>query len=264
MTHAAELIPSISMATNEGYNDPAARAPKAATPAPPSVRNARSSRCSRRDLWGTILVSDVPVYIGAQFNPLCAQRLGSAAPRRSGATTRTSRIQGTWYSAALADALAKETCSPTRSTSTRASARTSRSTTASDGITPAGQLSFLDVVMHEFGHCLGFQNFEDEGSGNSRAAFPTCIRSSPTTTRRALFWPQHDGRAARAASGVNYGKVCSRARTRHRRSALVLDPRIAFRVTTGGATGEYSFGTASFGAPVTPANFNGHGGRRLR
>src|SRR3546814_16460097 len=34
-----------------------------------------------------------------------------------------------------------------------------------DGNTPAGQVSFLDVVMHEFGHGLGFQNFENEAAG---------------------------------------------------------------------------------------------------
>ena len=50
-----------------------------------------------------------------------------------------------------------------------------------DGNTPAGSINFLDVVMHEIGHGLGFQGFDDMTTGAFFAG------SSPTSIRATCF-----------------------------------------------------------------------------
>ena len=256
MTHAAELIPVNLDGTNEGYNDPAARAPEGGNPGTTIGAQRQIVALFAADLWGTILVSDVPVYIGAQFNPLAPNVLGSAGATQIWSDHPNFPFQGTWYSAALADALAKEDLQPNAIDINSRFSSDFAFYYGLDGTTPAGQLSFLDVVMHEFGHGLGFQNFEDEGSGQFTSGIPDVYSQFTYDNTQGAFWPSMTV-AQRAASGVNYGKVVFTGENTVHGAALLLDPRIAFRVTTGGATGEYSYGTASFGAPVTPTNFNG-------
>jgi hypothetical protein len=256
MVHAADLIPVNFDGANEGYNDPTPRAPEGGNPATTIGGQRQIVAQFAADLWGTILVSDVPVYIGAQFNPLAPNVLGSAGATQIWRDHPSFPFAGTWYSAALADSLAGIDFRPGFTDISSQFSSDFAFYYGLDGNTPAGQLSFLDVVMHEFGHGLGFQNFEDEASGNFSSGFPDAYSQFTYDNTQGLFWPQMTV-AQRAASGINYGKVVFTGANAVAGSALVLDPRIAFRVTSGVATGEYSFGTASFGAPVSPANFNG-------
>ena len=58
---------------------------------------------------------------------------------------------------------------------------------------------------------------------------------------------------------LNYGNVVFDGASATAGAALVLGPRTGFRVTApAGIAGDYAFGTASFGAPATPANFAGN------
>ena len=73
---AAEVIPVNFDDPGEGYNDP--------TPVAPVGGNPGTTRGQQRwivaqfaaDLWGSVLQSDVPIFVGAQFNPLGANVLG--------------------------------------------------------------------------------------------------------------------------------------------------------------------------------------------
>ena len=108
------------------------------------------------DLWGSVLQSSVPVYVGAQFTPLGANVLGSAGASFIFRNEPEFPVQNTWFSSALADALTGRDLNPGF---TDIGSNFSTDFTfyyGLDGNTPAGQTSFLDVVMHEFGHGLGF------------------------------------------------------------------------------------------------------------
>src|SRR3546814_8025903 len=73
---AAEIVPVNFDDPGEGYNDP--------TPALPVGGNPGTTLGEQRlivaqfaaALWGSVLKSDLPVFAGAQFNPLGANVLG--------------------------------------------------------------------------------------------------------------------------------------------------------------------------------------------
>src|SRR3546814_318298 len=122
---------------------------------------------------------------------------------------------------------------------------------------PAGQISFLDVVMHEFGHGLGFQNFENEATGAFLADRQDIYSVFTFDNTAGKYWTQMTD-LERQASAINYGKVVFDGARATLGAGLTLDPRTAFRATAPAAlAGEYEYGTASFGPAITPANFSG-------
>lgn len=254
---AAEVVPVNFDDPGEGYNDP--------TPAMPVGGNPGTTVGEQRlivarfaaDLWGAVLQSDVPVFVGAQFNPLGANVLGSA-----GATFVFSNFPGagvadTWYSSALADALAGEDLQPGFIDINSQFSSDFTFYYGLDGNTPAGQVNFLDVVMHEFGHGLGFQNFENEAAGTFLAGTQDIYSTFTFDNSTGKRWTEMSV-AERQASALNYGKVVFDGPSAVAGAALTLGPRTAFRVAAPPAiAGDYDFGTASFGPAATPANFSG-------
>ncbi|MUV13265.1 PA domain-containing protein [Noviluteimonas gilva] len=256
MAHAGDIVPVNFDDPNEGYNDTTAAAPVAGNPGTSLGQQRQIVAQFAADLWGTILVSDVPVYVGAQFNPLAPNVLGSA-----GATYIFSDFPGavpnTWYSAALAESLVGEDLTEGDIDIISQFSSNFAFYYGLDGNTPAGQLSFLDVVMHEFGHGLGFQNFESEATGQFQSGIPDIYSRFTYDNTQNLFWPQMTV-AQRQASALNYGNVVFTGAAAVNGAALTLGPRTGFRVTApAGVAGFYEYGTASFGAAPTPANFNG-------
>src|SRR3546814_10660728 len=81
-----------------------------------------------------------------------------------------------------------------------------------DGDTPAGQISFLDVVMHEVGHGLGFQNFENEATGAFLADRQDIYSVFTFDNTAGKYWTQMTD-LERQASAINYGKAVFDGRT---------------------------------------------------
>lgn len=254
---AAEVIPVNFDDPGEGYNDPTPVAPVGGNPGTTRGQQRQIVAQFAAELWGSVLQSNVPIFVGAQFSPLGPNVLGSA-----GASTVWSDFGGpivpnTWYSSALADAIANVDLNPGF---TDIGSNFSSDFTfyyGLDGQTPTGQVNFLDVVMHEFGHGLGFQNFENEGNGTFLQGVPDIYSTFTFDNTTGKFWTQMSI-AERQASALNYGKVVFTGASATNGAGLILDPRTAFRVTApAGIAGEYEYGTAGFGAAVSPANFTG-------
>ena len=256
-TSAAEIVPINFDDPGEGYND--------ATPATPVGGNPGTTVGEQRqivaqfaaNLWGGVLVSDVPVYVGAEFNPLDPDVLGSAGASFIFRNFTNAAVPDTWYSAALAEA---RSGIDLNSQYVDISSRFSSTFTfyyGLDGNTPAGQVNFLDVVMHEFGHGLGFQNFENEATGAFSSGyadiFSTFIYDNTTGKR----WTQMTI-AECQASALNYGDVVFDGASATAGAGLILGPRTTFRVTAPGAVaGDYANGFTLFGPAPTPTNFGG-------
>ncbi|KGQ19099.1 Serine protease [Lysobacter dokdonensis DS-58] len=257
MAHAGDIIPVNFDDPGEGYNDPAALAPAGGNPGTSVGEQRRIVAQFAADLWGTVLVSDVPVYVGAQFNPLAPNVLGSAGATFIFRDFDGAAFPGTWYSAALAESLTGEDLTEGEIDIISQFSSTFAFYYGLDGNTPAGQLSFLDVVMHEFGHGLGFQNFENEATGQFQSGFPDVYSQFTFDNSTGQFWPAMSV-PQRQASAINYGNVVFTGANAKTGAALTLGPRTGFRVTApAGVAGFYEYGTASFGALPTPANFSG-------
>jgi hypothetical protein len=254
---AADIVPVNFDDPGEGYNDPTPATPVAGNPGTTIGEQRRIVAQFAADLWGSVLVSNQPVFVGAQFNPLGANVLGSAGATFVFSDFAPGIVADTWYSSALADAISGTDLEPGFIDISSQFSSDFDFYYGLDGNTPAGQVSFLDVVMHEFGHGLGFQNFENEANGTFLAGRQDIYSVFTHDNTTGKLWTQMTN-LERQASAVNYGKVVFVGARATLGAGLTLDPRTAFRATAPAAlVGEYEYGTASFGPPITPANFSG-------
>jgi hypothetical protein len=254
---AAELVPVNFDDPGEGYNDPTPAAPVGGNPGTSIGEQRQIVAQFAADLWSAVLVSNQPIYVGAQFNPLAPNVLGSAGASFIFRNFPNAGVANTWYSAALADSLADADLNPGYTDIGSQFSSNYNFYYGLDGNTPAGQLSFLDVVMHEFGHGLGFQNFENEATGAFQSGIPDIYSTFTYDNSTNKRWTQMSV-SERVASALNYGNVVFDGANATHTSQLVLGPRTGFRVfAPAGAAGDYPYGTAAFGPAAGAANFAG-------
>lgn len=254
---AADIIPVITDPAGFGYNETTPVAPVAGNPGTTRGEQRRIVANYAANLWGSVLESNVPIYVQARFLSLAPGVLGSAGTVTVHSDFPNAPRADTWYHAALADSLAGVDLSPTTF-----DIRSQFSTNFTfyyglDGNTPAGLVNFLDVVMHEYAHGLGFSSFANAATGalflGRKDTYNVFAYHNPT----AKFWPQMTD-AERQAAVVDYGNVVFTGERSTAGAQALLAPRRDFRVLSPAAVaGNYGFGTAFFGPAITNANFTG-------
>ena len=254
---AADIIVVNLDGANEGYNDATVVAPVGGNPATTRGLQRQYVAAYAAQLWGSILKSEQPIYIAAQFNPLGANVLGSAGSVTVHANFTNVPVTGVWYNAALADAISGIDLAPTSYDISSQYSSDFPFYYGLDDNTPVGQINFLDVVMHEFGHGLGFQNFENEAAGTFLNGVPDIYSVFTYDNTAGKYWTQMTV-AQRQASALNYGNVVFTGPNAKAGAALILDDRKDFRVTApASVAGNYSYNTVPFGPAVTGSNFSG-------
>ena len=129
-----------------------------------------------------------------------------------------------------------------------------------DGKTPAGQVNFLNVVMHELGHGLGVQGFLNKSTGalNGGISDPYTYYAYDNVLNKGF---ESMTSAERALAMRTPGRTVWRGGNVNRNAALLLDDgyrETVLRATAPAAVaGDYSFYTAAFGPAATTANFSG-------
>ena len=261
---AANIVLVNMNAPDVGLNDPAPAAPVGGNPGTSVGEQRRIAYQFAADLWGAVLESDVDINVRAQFTPLNCDAtsgvLGSAGTRQIFGDFPNG-IDGVAYGGALANALAGEDLDPVEdeinsnfnaNLGSPGCLETSGWYYGLDGNTPAGMINFLDVVMHEIGHGLNFQGFYNLASGAPVAPGYTDIYSSYVYDNASgQAWSQMSN-AQRVVAAKAGGLVWTGANV-NAQVPMALAPKVAL---TLGAS-EFEYGTAEFGAPATPANFNG-------
>jgi hypothetical protein len=179
---AADLVLiSGDTGTGLGLDDPTPKAPEGFNPGATLGAQRTIAYQFAMDLWGSVLQSDATVYVGASFQPLActptSATLGSAGTTFVFSDFAPGIVADTWYPSALADAIAGGDLNPgfidINSRFNGDIGVNPNCLTGADwyygldGKTPAGKINFLNVVMHELGHGLGFQGF----TGSSGAFF---------------------------------------------------------------------------------------------
>jgi hypothetical protein len=255
--HGAELVPVIFDGEDEGYNDTTPATPIGGNPGTTLGEQRRIVAQFAADLWGAVLVSEQPVFIGAQFNPLGANVLGSAGATSVHANFAPGIVADTWYSSALADAISGIDQNPGVIDINSQFSSDFNFYYGLDDNTPVGTINFLDVVMHEYGHGLGFQNFENEANGTFLSGRQDIYSVFTFDNTTGKFWTEMTI-AERRASAINDGNVVFTGASATAGAKLILDPLTLLRVTApAGIADNYRFGAASFGPTPTSANFNG-------
>ena len=168
-----------------GFNDPTPRAPIGGNPGTTVGQQRINAFQKAADLWGATLDSPATIRILATFEPLtCTSTsavLGSAGPIYGWSNT-PGAIPGVWYGEALANKLAGfdlnppgDPSDPYNGADIRARFNSSIGTvagclTGSDwyyGLdnNHGGNTDLVTVLLHEFGHGLGFSSFVSRPGG---------------------------------------------------------------------------------------------------
>lgn len=250
---AADVVP---VYFGTGYFDTTPVAPVGGNPGTTRGEQRRIAAQYGAALWGSVLKSEVPILVGAQFTSLGPGILGSAGSNGAFVNIPNGK-PGVVYGMALADALAGFDLGPGR-----VDINTNFSTNFAfyyglDGKAPAGLTNFLDVIMHEYAHGLGFASFANVSTGALIAGFPDAYNVFAYHNPSAKFWPQMTN-AERQAAVLDYGNVVFTGPRATAGAQMLLGERRDFRVTApGSVAGNYSYGAAFFGPAITTANFTG-------
>jgi hypothetical protein len=271
---AANIIIVNTDGPGEGFNDP--------TPAAPVGGNNGTTLGQQRlnafqfaaDVWGSILTSQVPIYIQASFDPLACTAtgatLGAAGAIQIFANFPGREYDNTWYHVALANKLAGADLAPGANGSDADDiVAFFNSNLGKPGCLvgsgfylglDANHGNFIDlatVLLHEFGHGLGFANFVTETSGAQPAGLTDIFATYTLDTTTGKHWPQMTAAEIRASAintnhvvwdGINVTAAVP--------SFLQFGTPLLTAISPA-SLGTYRIGTAAFGPVITAPGITG-------
>jgi hypothetical protein len=263
---AATLVIVNLNAPGVGFNDP--------TPATPVGGNSGATVGAQRliafqraaDLWGATLTSTVPVRIGATFEPLsCTANsavLGSAGAIEIFSDFPNAPRTNTWYPSALASKLAGTDQATEDNPHIRA--RFNSRLGAADCLAGSGfylglddnfgsQIDLVTVLLHEFGHGLGFQTFTDDETGAEIQGIPSIWDYFLLDNRNNKLWANMTD-AERVASAISGNGLSWNGPNVTASVPQVLAPISSLGISgtaAGDAAGNYAVGDASFGPALS-------------
>lgn len=142
------------------------------------------------EIWGSILVSDVPIKVSVSWFPLGASALGVTFPngRRDfpGAP-----VASTWYASCLANSIAGNELNPGEDDINVYLNASTNWYLGLDGNTPAGQYDLVTIALHELGHGLGFVGLAKKSG--SEGSFGQVLLSDFAPLITTFPWPEQEG-----------------------------------------------------------------------
>jgi len=264
---AAATITIINMdGAGEGFNDPTPAAPVGGNPGTTVGQQRLLCFQQAANVWGSLLTSSVPIVVQAAFNPLTctatSATLGSAGPRFAEINDPSFEFQGYWYHEALAckqagvDLVLPGDAGPGDNGSD-INAQFNSNIGQAGCLTGSGwyygfdhnEGAFIDllaVLLHEFGHGLGFSTLTSGSTGNYFSGSPAVWDKFLYDETTALHWDQNTG-AQRIASAINTNKLLwdGAEVTAVASSFLSHSPEV---VASG--VGTFSANAAAFGPPA--------------
>lgn len=249
-----------------GFND--------ATPVAPVGGNTGTTLGEQRliaftyaaNLWGATLTSNVPIVINAQFTALSctanSATLGSAGATRVYSDFAAGIKPATWYSYALANKIngAEVDEAPGPQINARFNSNLGQANCLAGSPFYLGldgnhgtAVDFVEVLLHEMGHGIGFQTFTNGSTGAPFFGQPSVWDHFLLGTAANKLWVSMTD-AERAASAISInGLVWTGANVNSAVPNVLRTGTAALTVggaAAGAAAGVYAVGEASFGSPV--------------
>jgi hypothetical protein len=271
---ASATIVIINMdSAGEGFNDPTPAAPVGGNPG--TTVGAQRLNCFTQaaNTWGAILTSGVTIQIQAAFNPLTCTAtsavLGSAGPRFVEFGAPGLEFANVWYHEALA---CKEAGSdltpfgdpglPPGDNGSDINAQFNSNLGQTGCLTGSGWyygfdhnegalIDLLAVLLHEFGHGLGFSTTTSGTTGNflnGPPALPSVFDKFLFDETTGLHWDQNTA-AQRVASAINTNNLTWNGQQTNFQAPLFLSHAPELGVPFG--SGVLSGNAASFGGAIT-------------
>jgi PA domain-containing protein len=238
-----------------GFNDP--------TPAAPVGGNTGTTLGEQRlnvfafaaNIWEQTLQPRTDIFVIAQFAPLGPNVLGSAGATFVFRNFPGAEYPDTWYTSAEADHLNGADLNPGFADIQATFATGFPFYFGFDG--NEGPLTdLLPVVLHELGHGLGFANFANEATGTLFQGGKDIYSQYTVDVTTNKLWNDMTD-AERQASAINVRKVSWSGINVKKDVPKVLSPGEPFVRINGASPQLLSFGTAAFGAALTPAGITG-------
>ncbi|HEY9066249.1 MAG TPA: PA domain-containing protein [Burkholderiaceae bacterium] len=258
-------------AAGVGFNDPTPVAPLGGNPGTTLGQQRLNAFQYAASVWGSQLDSSVEIKILATFEPLTCTAtsavLGSAGPRDVEADFAGAPVPGTWYHVALANKLAGTDLFTAAVDPSGGGAEIRARFNSRLGLfanclpgSPfylgldnqhGNAIDLVTVLLHEFGHGLGFSTVTDGTTGAYLAGLPSIYDVFAFDNTQAKSWVQMTD-AQRAASAINPRQLVWTGANVTTAAPNVLSfgtPQLQVNAPSAIA-GLYLAGAASFGAPL--------------
>jgi hypothetical protein len=244
----------------EGFNDPTPAAPVGGNTGTTVGQQRLNCFTHAASIWGSILTSPVPINIQAAFNPLTCTAtsavLGSAGPLTVNQNNPAFEFQGYWYHAALAN---KEAGTDQDPSGADINAQFNSNLGQTNCLTGSGWyygfdhnegalIDLVDVLLHEFGHGLGFSTLTSGSTGSYFTSAPSVWDKFLYDEGTSLHWDQMTA-TQRAASAINTNNLTWDGSVVKATAPTFLAnaPELVVPFGSGSLTGN----TASFGGAIT-------------
>jgi hypothetical protein len=163
---AAEFIFVNLDGANEGLNDPTIVAPVGGNPGTTLGAQRLAILELAGQIWGGFLVSAVPIRVNVDFSPLGTNVLAQAGTESNQANFINAPRQNVWYPIALANSLAGIDLEPGEDDISITASSNGAFYYGLDSATPPEKSNFVDVLLHELAHGLGFISLVNAANGS--------------------------------------------------------------------------------------------------
>ncbi len=262
---AATIVILNGDAAGVGFNDPTAVAPVGGNPGTTLGQQRLNAFQQAANIWGATLVSTSTITVRGTWEPLsCTANsavLGSAGSANIFRNFALATFPDTWFGGALANALTGSDLSANHEINARFNINLG-STGCLEGspfylgldANHGAGVDLVSVLLHEFGHGLGFQTFTNASTGVQNTGFASIYDRFLLDNTTGKVWINMTD-AERQASAINTGNlVWTGANVTNYVRGMLATPRL--RINSPPAiAGNFQVGTASFGPPVSfPGN----------
>jgi hypothetical protein len=265
---AASIVIQNADPAGVGFND--------ATPVLPTGENPGTTLGQQRlnafqyaaNLWGATLNSNSTITISASWQPMpCSSDsavLGGAGAASIWHDFSGARFGGTWYSGALANALAGFDLDPGNPEIQAAFNSSLGSSGCLAGThfylgldnNHGSDIDLVSVLLHEFSHGFGFQTFTNASTGSQPSGLPSVYDHFLFDNSMGKTWVQMSD-SERQASALNNGNLAWNGQivTKYAHG-LLATPRLQLN-SPNSIAGKYQVGTATFGPGLSPIGLPG-------
>ena len=270
----ANIVIVNTNAPGVGFND--------STPATPVGGNSGTTVGQQRliafqyaaDIWGSILSSPVPIYIQSAFQSLSctatSAALGASSTIQVFANFPHAPVRNTWYPAALANSLAGGDLAPGDNGTSAddliavfnsdlgtANCLSNRGWYYGLDNNHGDKIDLVTVLLHEFGHGLGFAGFYNKTTGELLAGRPDIYGTFTYDTVLKKAWPKMNDAQRRSATFDTNHVVWTGKKVTAAAAHLLQAGTPLVTVNAPASLGTFLVGPATFGPPLSSPGVKG-------
>ena len=254
---------------NEGFNDPTPVAPVGGNSGTTLGQQRLNAFQAAAIIWGATLTSSVTIVIRANFDPLTCNAtnavLGSAGPLFLERDFVGAPFAATWYHEALGEKLFGGILTPSPDIGATFNTNLGQAGCLTGTFFYLGldnnhgaNVDLVTVLLHEFGHGLGFSTTTSSSTGVVFMGFPSVYDRFLVDNSTGESWIQMTN-AERQASAIGVNRLAWNGPLVEDNALAVLNDAALVRINSpAGIAGNFQGGAALFGPALTSSGVTGN------